>query len=405
MFWTTIASATGSIRPAALPRSTPASTYASWETVGKGDEMRWHIETSNTQTWTGIGFSEDQRMSQTDAIIGWVDGRSGRPFLMDTWVLGYAPPKLDDRQDIYNASGRIEKGVTILEFNRKRVSNDEQDLSFTDDHCLYLFFPVLGGAFNVVNKKIRKHEQVPPVSAQRVCIKSCGKELESVFVGTSTPAPNRLVYAVAVKLMNLAESFEAPKPGTVEFNNLAATISDSFNGILSPLTGYYKTEILGFEKEGSTMVAKVQAMFDKADVEKMHDLETNTVDKSGEAAAQKNAAAIRSALKDQIATGRVGSLTVDPQYLDFEALEYKSSSEPNAKETLLSFFDLSETRLYIVLGLIAALVLIALIQAFCTIWKTSRKSKNTKLVYVIPEEWRMYQQRQHQRYYQPSSDL
>jgi len=67
-------------------------------------------------------------------------------------------------------------------------------------------------------------------------------------VGTSTPAPSRLVYAVAVKLMNLGESYEAPKPGTVEFNNLAATISDSFNGILSSQTGYYKTEILGFEK-------------------------------------------------------------------------------------------------------------------------------------------------------------
>lgn len=163
------------------PQEHTCEYYASWETAGRGDEMRWHIETTNTQTWTGIGFSNDQRMSQTDAIIGWVDGRSGRPFLMDTWVLGYAPPKLDDRQDIYNASGRIEKGVTILEFNRKRVSNDEQDLSFTDDHCLYLFFPVLGGAFNVVNKKIRKHEQVPPISPQRVCIKSCGKGLLSVF--------------------------------------------------------------------------------------------------------------------------------------------------------------------------------------------------------------------------------
>lgn len=73
-------------------------------------------------------------------------------------------------------------------------------------------------------------------------------ELEAVLQATSTPAPSRLVYAVGVKLMNLAESFEAPQPGTVDFNNLAATISDSFNGILSPIAGYYKTEIVGFEK-------------------------------------------------------------------------------------------------------------------------------------------------------------
>ena len=99
--------------------------YTSWETVGRGDDMRWYIETTNTQTWTGIGFSKDERMSQTDAIIGWVD-RNGRPFLMDTWINGYSPPKLDERQDIFNASGKIDNGVTILEFTRKRNTKDIQ---------------------------------------------------------------------------------------------------------------------------------------------------------------------------------------------------------------------------------------------------------------------------------------
>lgn len=73
-------------------------------------------------------------------------------------------------------------------------------------------------------------------------------ELESILNAPTTPAPNRLTYAVGVKLMNLAESFEAPKPGTVEFKNLAATISDSFNGVLNDIPGYYKTDILSFEK-------------------------------------------------------------------------------------------------------------------------------------------------------------
>lgn len=50
-----------------------------------------------------------------------------------------------------------------------------QDLSFTDDKCLYLMFPVKGGQFNAVNKKIRKHDLVPSISAQRVCIRSCGE--------------------------------------------------------------------------------------------------------------------------------------------------------------------------------------------------------------------------------------
>jgi len=71
------------------------------------------------------------------------------------------------------------------------------------------------------------------------------------------------------------------------------------------------------------MVAKVQAMFDKADVEKEHTLDTNNIEKSSEAAIQKNAEVIKAALQNQLATGKVGSLTVDPQYLDFEALECK----------------------------------------------------------------------------------
>lgn len=65
-------------------------------------------------------------------------------------------------------------GVTTLSFSRKRDTNDPKDLAFTDDHCLYMMFPVKGGAFNSVNKKIKKHEVLPVVSTERVCIKSCG---------------------------------------------------------------------------------------------------------------------------------------------------------------------------------------------------------------------------------------
>lgn len=36
--------------------------FISWQTVGKGDEVRFHIETTNVNTYTGIGFSEDRLM-------------------------------------------------------------------------------------------------------------------------------------------------------------------------------------------------------------------------------------------------------------------------------------------------------------------------------------------------------
>lgn len=63
--------------------------------------------------------------SQTDAVLGWVD-KSGRHFLMDTWIGGYTSPQLDTSQDIYNKTGKIESGMTILSFVRKRSTSDEQ---------------------------------------------------------------------------------------------------------------------------------------------------------------------------------------------------------------------------------------------------------------------------------------
>ncbi len=122
---------------------------------------------------------------------------------MDTWINGYSSPLLDNSQDIYNASGRINDGVTTLTFSRKRTSSDtkvgtylylfapedsknlsnldifSQDFSFTDDKCLYLIYPVKGGEFHAVNKKIRKHESIPVVSSQRVCIRNCPAGMNS----------------------------------------------------------------------------------------------------------------------------------------------------------------------------------------------------------------------------------
>lgn len=108
--------------------------------------------------------------------MGWVDEKSGRAFLMDTWISGYNAPLLDPSQDIYNTGGSKVDGVTTLKFSRKRITKDNRDLSFTDDHCLYMMYPVKGGIFNAVSKKIRKHDAVPIVSAERICIKSCGLE-------------------------------------------------------------------------------------------------------------------------------------------------------------------------------------------------------------------------------------
>lgn len=75
-------------------------------------------------------------------------------------------------------------------------------------------------------------------------------------------------------------------------------------------------------RQGTTMVAKLQAMFDRADYEKGYALATNTVGADNSEAA-KSGDIVKAALQDKITTGKVGSLTVDPQFLDFKALECK----------------------------------------------------------------------------------
>lgn len=229
------------------PKKSNCEYYVQWNYARKTDEIRFSIQTTHTDTWTGIGFSKDQSMSQTDAIIGWVD-KTGRPFMMDTWINGYNQPLLDASQSIYNISGRISEGATNLYFTRKRKSDDIKDFSFTDDECLYLMFPIKGGNFNSVNKKTRRHEIVPIVSTEKVCIRSCSNEAEDTSPIVQTTLPPQLTYNVAVKVINLGENYKAPKPGTQEFDDLSNTITKGFEDIVTKIPGYRKLIVADIEE-------------------------------------------------------------------------------------------------------------------------------------------------------------
>ena len=50
-----------------------------------------------------------------------------------------------------------------------------QDLSFTEDECLYMLFPIKGGTYLKRSKRFSKHVQTPIVSSEKICIKSCGE--------------------------------------------------------------------------------------------------------------------------------------------------------------------------------------------------------------------------------------
>lgn len=44
--------------------------------------------------------------------------------MMDTWIVGQTAPFLDESQDIFNITGKINDGVTTLTFLRKRDTGD-----------------------------------------------------------------------------------------------------------------------------------------------------------------------------------------------------------------------------------------------------------------------------------------
>uniref|UniRef100_A0A182VH71 DOMON domain-containing protein n=1 Tax=Anopheles merus TaxID=30066 RepID=A0A182VH71_ANOME len=358
------------------PEQANCEYFLSWQTVARGEAVHFHLETKHTATWTGVGFSDDQRMSQTDAIIGWVD-KSGRPFLMDTWINGYSAPKLDDRQDLYNASGAIQNGRTVLDFTRKRVTGDESDLAFAEDRCLYMMFPIEGGAFNPVNKKLGKHASVPVVTDTRVCIKSCAKQFEQLLTVAATPAPDRIAYGASIKLTNLAAGFQVPDSGTPEHRDLSKSVTDTFNGVLREVPGFYRTDVQEFEKDADgSVVVKMNILVDK-------EMKNGTKNLLADDPA-KLELTLHNLMVNNLSSGKVGAFSVDPTYLEFTQLEGQASSPKEEYELLPA-----GVRLYLILGCIAGLVFIAIVQATCTIIKT-RRTNRLKDQLIPNSAWKDY---------------
>lgn len=81
-----------------------------------------------------------------------------------------------------------------------------------------------------------------------------------------------------------------------------------------------------FVREKNTMIAKMNVLLNKAVYEKSRAVDSTSKSIVPETEEQVDAHAgddIKKALLDSLVSGKVGSLSVDPNYLDFEALECK----------------------------------------------------------------------------------
>ncbi|KAK9694170.1 hypothetical protein QE152_g33703 [Popillia japonica] len=359
--------------------------YAEWKYSSRNDEIHFNIRTINSGAWTGIAFSEDTRMANSDAILGgWVDNL-GKPFIMDTWIHNYSATgvKLDQNQNIYNINGSVIDGVMSLSFTRKRISTDPEDLSFTDDDCLYVFFPTNGGRFDFVSKKIWKHSATPYISSEKICIKSCDNELDDG--GTSNEIadnPNNLKYNVEIKIVELGENFKIPKPNSVDYEDLTNQINDNFKPLFKKIPGYRKFKITDIREDNKNIIASMDFQIDKSVAGQGRSFEDDTAHDEE----------VEKIIKDSIVSGTIGRFTVDKNHLNFEPQHLTSNIIPDSSsESATNFFNLSETKLYIVLGCIAALVLVAIVQASCTIYKTASKSSSSHKDHLIPNSaWKDY---------------
>merc|ERR1719450_935787 len=76
--------------------------------------------------------------------------------------------------------------------------------------------------------------------------------------------------------------------------------------------------------------------------------------------------------KKQLKAKKIGNLEVDPSSLSVDGVQAPDESEPRD----LSNGQVPNVKLYVVVACIAALVLVAIIQASCTIFKMSRRGSS-----------------------------
>lgn len=92
--------------------------------------------------------------------------------MMDSYLDSYATPLPDAKQSIQNISAAANNGLISFLFSRAVETGDTtHDIAFTE--CLYLIYPVGGGAVDIQRRNIRKHQQTPLISDEQICLTSC----------------------------------------------------------------------------------------------------------------------------------------------------------------------------------------------------------------------------------------
>uniref|UniRef100_A0A914WF40 DOMON domain-containing protein n=1 Tax=Plectus sambesii TaxID=2011161 RepID=A0A914WF40_9BILA len=157
---------------------TSCDYIAKWEYSPSRKDIRFEISAREIGRWTGIGFSRDGGMTNSDIYTGWF--YEGKAYVTDRFAYGRQLPAVDPsgRQDIYETGGRVEDDIQTIWFRRKIVPEDTLT-DFPLDKCYYFLFPVGGGRvlarkaadFQDALTPIGYHDLYQPrVSREKICI-------------------------------------------------------------------------------------------------------------------------------------------------------------------------------------------------------------------------------------------
>ncbi|CAJ0607497.1 unnamed protein product [Cylicocyclus nassatus] len=231
---------------------------ATWAYNDSANEVRFEISSKNIGRWTGIGFSKDGQMTNSDIYTGWV--YEGKAFVTDRFAYGRQLPAIDpaDRQDIYDIGGKIEDEIQTLWF-RRAVHSKDRLTDYPLDQCWYFLFPIGGGRvlarkssdFTNPRTPIGYHDLYQPrVSPNKICIcDAAGKRISEApsrlrRQALAAPAPKSstpnamectdMVVGTVVNGRGRVQDFytpskASPRPDTVFGGSDSLTAASAFN--------------------------------------------------------------------------------------------------------------------------------------------------------------------------------
>uniref|UniRef100_A0A915PXC5 DOMON domain-containing protein n=1 Tax=Setaria digitata TaxID=48799 RepID=A0A915PXC5_9BILA len=239
-----------------------------------------------TYHWTGIGFSLDGSMAQSDVIIASVMD-DGTVKVSDMFSPGYSRPKTDAEQNLFDVRTSYDQGRIYANFSRYLVSNDENDISI--DQCVYFLYPVTGGKLDIGTKEIHKHTETPIPSGKKICPVLCSVNLAAKKMPQNEPllkasilpeesiTAESVTFDVVFRILNREWNPYFANRNTQEFHQLADEVINRINGIVKAkypqmrvieIKKFRKGSILAFatlfsEDEPLPTVREVKEYFNK----------------------------------------------------------------------------------------------------------------------------------------------